>query len=185
MTIFKPKNYNAIKNEINDGTPVTMQPVQNGYVGKVVYNYIDTTVTPNATYPAAFVPLTPADLLTDNIWVVLCTPLEQDLIKTKLADSNYSLEYIKEKGEQVRVFNVSSLQMTKFEFTSNIVKDVYTAVNVDDVLVPTTDGSMMWMVSATPTTGGMKVIAKDNLSTGSMYFGTQSTGSFLTYVVTQ
>jgi hypothetical protein len=185
MTIFKAKNYNVIKNEMNMGEAVAVQEVRNGYVGKVVERYVDTSVTPNVTYDRAFVPLVAADLTKDNIWVATFTPLKQDYEEVKKPDMTFHGDYLKRKGEQVRLINVALLQQAEFEFTSNIVKTDYAAVNLGNVLIPAVDGSMLWEAAATATKAGMKVLAKDNLETTLVLTDAFDRGSFHTQVITQ
>jgi hypothetical protein len=164
---------------------VAVQDVRNGFVGKVVERYVDTTVTPNVTYDRAFVPLTNADLTSDNIWAATFTPLKQDYAEVKKPDLTFHGDYSKQKGEQVRLINLALLQQAEFEFTSNIVKTDYAAVNAGNVLVPAIDGSMMWEAAARATKAGMKVLAKDNLETTLVLTDAFDRGSFHAQVVTQ
>lgn len=184
MTIFKPKHYNAVKVETNVGNVVASQDTMCGYVGKID-KFTDTSVTPNVVYDRAFVPLTGADLETDNIYVALFTPLEQDKFEVKNDNGTMTYDYKKKKGEHIRIFQATRHQMNEFEITTNIVKTAYATVNKNDVLVPTTDGTMLWEVGATATKAGMKVLDKDNLVSGSIYFGGKYSGSFHTQLITQ
>lgn len=178
-TIFKPRDYNAIKNETNVGDCVSTQDVRNGYVGKIVYGYTDAK---GKYFEKVFVPLAAGDLETDNIYIALFTPLARDMVKDKCTDGTFEMDYIKMKGDYVRVFQATRHQQLDFEFTANIVNTAYAAVAVGDTLIPATDGSMKWVVGTGATKAAMKVLQKDNLQ-GSMFFEHHE-GSFLAKVVT-
>ena len=177
MTIFKPVDFNSIKVETNEGDVVTMQPVQNGFVGKIMDNYVDTTVTPNVTYKKAFVPLTAPDLATDNIYVVIDTPLAQDRVETRTGNL-YEIKNEKQKGDYVRLFNAVRHNRLLVEFTANLVNGDPTTVVKGDNLIPAVDGSMKWVEGATASKATINILDKGNLDAGIQYFGNETYGSF-------
>lgn len=150
MGLFKFQNYSAIKNAQDNPRILATADTYNGYVFKVV---------DGAGGIESATPCVDADdAKVADLHIMLNVVDKPELL-------NYA-DYKVETGEYIRGFRLKNLIGEKVEFTSDLVTDTYSTVNVGDYLIPRsladTTNTMKWKKSTVTGHGiCLKVTAKN------------------------